>query len=66
MSELYFKHVEFGKWCGSCKYSDQPESEPPCDECLDTPAREGSHRPEKWTPMKGGKGNDRGSMQGLC
>lgn len=62
MSELYFKHVEFDKWCESCKHYEKPESEPPCDECLDVPAREGSHKPEYWTSKDGNKYSD----QSIC
>ena len=54
MSDLYLKHVEFHKWCESCEYEENAESEPPCDECLEIPAREGSKKPEKWVEKKDG------------
>lgn len=42
------KFVDFEKYCKSCKHKKKKDFEDPCNECLDTCAREGSSRPEKW------------------
>ena len=42
------KLVDFAEYCPTCKYSKNDESEPPCDDCLEVPARMNSHKPEKW------------------
>ncbi|MBP5597726.1 MAG: hypothetical protein J6Y02_20310 [Pseudobutyrivibrio sp.] len=49
-SSRYLKEVKFAIYCPLCVYTDTPETEDPCNECLATPAREDSHRPEKYKP----------------
>lgn len=43
--ELRDKEVNFGDWCVKCAYYNLDESEDPCDECLNNPKNEYSHRP---------------------
>lgn len=40
------KFVDYFRYCASCEHWDKQESESPCDECLELPAREDSHKPE--------------------
>lgn len=42
------KMVRFDVYCKTCEYKDLREIESPCDECLDTPVREGTAEPEKY------------------
>lgn len=44
------KIVDFEQFCGTCKHKDEnPDVEgSPCDICLSIPARESSHKPEKY------------------
>ena len=42
------KEVFFSEYCKTCKHEKVKESESPCDECLDIPARADSHEPEYW------------------
>ena len=39
------KEVDFAAYCQKCENKKLSESESPCDECLDTPARQDSHKP---------------------
>ena len=50
------KIVKFEEWCPTCRYSDKPETENPCNECLHYPAND-DRRPERYWP-KTGEGND--------
>lgn len=59
MSDLYVKYVEFDKWCNSCEYSDNSESDSPCDDCLSIPARENSHKPEYYKAKDGSSTNSK-------
>lgn len=43
--ELREKEVYFGTYCDKCTYYNKQEYEDPCDECLNTPMNEYSHRP---------------------
>lgn len=43
-----YKVVYFEKYCNKCLYSKKPESEDPCRECLEVPARNNSHKPSKF------------------
>ena len=43
--EYRFKEVYFDNFCALCKHKDNKESEPPCDDCLNEPVNENSHRP---------------------
>ena len=42
------KIVEFDKYCKTCKHKKLSEAESPCDECLEEPARQYSHKPAKY------------------
>ena len=44
------KEVYFGKFCPYCKNKDLEEYKEPCHECLETCAREDSHRPINFDP----------------
>lgn len=50
MDSVKFKEVFFDVYCPTCKYKDDPDDgfKEPCNECLTIPARENSHKPEKW------------------
>ena len=51
MNEENYKLVEYEKWCKTCKHKDletQPGKDIPCDECLDEPARQYSHKPLRY------------------
>ena len=40
------KHiVEYERYCDKCLYFNKPESEDPCDECLNKPFNEDTRRP---------------------
>ena len=47
------KEVDFKKYCKSCKHEKVKESEDPCWDCLEVPARPDSHKPERWEKGKG-------------
>lgn len=42
------KIVDFETYCPTCKNYNKTEDEEPCTYCLETPARQYSHKPEKW------------------
>lgn len=42
------KEVYFHEYCNKCKFEKLKEEEEPCNECLHVPAREYSHKPEKF------------------
>ena len=44
------KEVRFDRYCKLCKYKDLPEKADPCNECMETPMRSGSCKPEKYDP----------------
>ena len=47
------KIVYFDVYCEQCKYKDYDESQEPCFECLDVPARvDGSHKPINFKEKK--------------
>lgn len=39
------KEVYFYEYCQKCKFRNKEEYEEPCDECLDMPYNEDSHKP---------------------
>lgn len=45
MSEINTKEVYYHKYCPKCLYSETPEEEDPCDECLSQGWNENSHKP---------------------
>lgn len=42
------KEVDFATYCKTCKFSELPEYEDPCDDCLMYPVNENSHKPVKY------------------
>lgn len=42
--ETIMKHVDF-TYCTKCKYFDTAEDQEPCNECLNNPVNEYSHKP---------------------
>lgn len=42
------KEIRFDLYCKTCEYEKQTEDKEPCAECLDTAAREYSHKPINW------------------
>jgi hypothetical protein len=47
MEEIY-KEVLFDKYCKTCEHDILPESEHPCNDCLDNPINTYSHKPVNW------------------
>lgn len=39
------KEVYFSQYCSTCIYKDVNEQDDPCDECMDYPVNENSHKP---------------------
>ena len=48
MVELHDKFVCFKKYCAMCVHKDTPETEDPCDHCLEEPINTDSHKPHKF------------------
>ena len=46
------KEVYFDEYCQTCEYKDIKESEDPCDECLDEPVNQYSHKPVRYKAKK--------------
>lgn len=46
--ENIYKEVYFDKYCNTCKYEKSPETDYPCDECLNNSENLYSHKPVKW------------------
>ncbi len=42
------KEVRFDLYCKTCKYHDLDESKDPCNDCLNEPSNENSHKPVFW------------------
>lgn len=40
------KEVFFDQYCKTCVNKDLPEDADPCDDCLNIPGRQDSHKPE--------------------
>lgn len=53
------KEVSYDLYCELCKYKDLEEFKDPCNDCLDTPSREGTHIPIRW------EGKDRATTQSI-
>ena len=45
------KEVYFGDYCPNCKYRDIEETDDPCNECLNEPSNEDSHKPVRWKKL---------------
>lgn len=46
------KEVRFDRYCALCKHNDIPETQDPCNECLECAMREGTCKPEKYEPSR--------------
>lgn len=42
------KIVYFDEYCKTCKYEKTDESDDICNDCLDEPVNEDSHKPVNW------------------
>lgn len=42
------KEVFFWEYCKTCEHCDTPEDQDPCNECLNEPSNENSHKPVYW------------------
>lgn len=42
------KEVYFNKYCESCKHFKIPDTDDPCNDCLDNPSNTYSHKPVNW------------------
>lgn len=49
-----YKEVDFKKYCETCKFKKNKETETPCDECLSNPVNLHSHKPVKYTKNETG------------
>lgn len=47
------KEVDFAKYCKRCRYFDTQEYEEPCNECLENPAMQDSHKPMNFEEKDG-------------
>lgn len=43
-----YKEVYFDQYCKTCKHENLPETDNPCDECLQETVNVYSHKPVKW------------------
>jgi len=43
-----YRIVDFENYCPLCKFKDLEENKEPCEECLSTPMRQYSRKPEKF------------------
>lgn len=43
-----YKEVFFDQYCKACQHSKLAETEMPCEECLDEPVNQSSHKPVRW------------------
>lgn len=48
MDEQAYKEVYYHVYCSKCKHEDVPDTDEPCNECLDNPLNWNSHRPVKY------------------
>ena len=48
MAEIITKEVYFYKYCPTCAYFERKCSEDPCNDCLNNPSNDYSHRPVNW------------------
>lgn len=46
--ENFYKEVFFDAYCGTCKYCDLDEFLSPCNECLENPVNNETHKPVNW------------------
>lgn len=52
METNVYKEVYFDQFCKTCKHGGKPESEPPCDDCLENPVNLYSHKPVKYEEVR--------------
>lgn len=52
MDGLGMKEVFFNEYCVTCKYKEEPEYCDECNECLNNPFQEYSHKPKNWEEAK--------------
>ena len=43
-----YKEVYFDQYCKTCKHENLPETDDPCNECLQETVNVYSHKPVKW------------------
>lgn len=43
-----YKEVYFDQYCKTCEHENLPETDDPCDECLQETVNVYSHKPVKW------------------
>lgn len=48
MADVHEKEVRYDEYCKKCKYSDTPDGDLPCDECLSEPMNWGSVKPTRF------------------
>lgn len=46
--EIIDVEVRFDIWCKKCKHHKTPETEDPCNECLNSPMNTQSTKPVNW------------------
>ena len=52
MDHQAYKEVYFDKYCKTCEYKGNEETEEPCDECLAESINLNSHKPVKYKEKK--------------
>ena len=48
MEDNAYKEVYFHKYCKTCKYSKNKDTDEPCDDCLSETVNLYSHKPVYW------------------
>lgn len=48
MSEIVTKEVYFNQYCPTCKHFKLKCSDDPCNDCLNNPSNNYSHKPVNW------------------
>lgn len=46
--DIQLKEVYFDNFCSQCEFKNNAENQTPCDECLEEPVNEFSHKPVKF------------------
>lgn len=52
VSDYEYKEVYYHQYCKLCKHKDVKDIEEPCNECLDNPINQHSHKPVKFEEEK--------------
>lgn len=52
MIEDCYKEVYFGRYCRTCKHAAVESAEEPCNECLEHPINNFSHKPVNYEEKK--------------